>query len=280
MSKHQVSLSFLLLACLTCGALPAGEPKEVVLVGKDLAAWRAPTGEWMIVGEAGMDTADRKRLVTKPGAGVMVNGPNGRTSNLLSRIEHGDVEAHVEFMVPAGLQLGRLLPGPLRGADTRQLGRREAGLRRLRRGSTPDTTPKSAPPSTATRRASTPAGRPARWQTFDVIFRAPRFNAQGEKVANAPIREDRAQRDRGPPRRRVDRLHPVGHLQRREAAGPADAPGRPRPGRVSEHPAAAALGRLGLASEPRGSSPRLARAGMNPAARLAVCPGPLRRDST
>ena len=40
-----------------------------------------------------------------------VNGPDGQTSNILSRLEHGDVELHVEFMVPKGSNSGVYLQG-------------------------------------------------------------------------------------------------------------------------------------------------------------------------
>jgi len=85
------------------GPITAGDQEQVVdLSAKDLTGWREPHGQWAIVGEAVMDPQEPKRLAVKPGTGVLYNGPQGRTVNLLSVAEHGDVIAHIEFMVPKG----------------------------------------------------------------------------------------------------------------------------------------------------------------------------------
>ena len=76
--------------------------KEYFLVGEDFSAWRGNTGQWEIVGDTFMNPENENLLSSKPGAGVIVNGPTGRTRNLLSKAEFGDVKAHIEFMVPKG----------------------------------------------------------------------------------------------------------------------------------------------------------------------------------
>lgn len=165
------------------GARAADPPGErVELIGKDLSRWRGDTGQWAIVGEAGLDGADPKKLATKPGQGVLVNGPAGRTHNLLSKIEHGDCEAHIEFMVPRGSNSGVYFQGryeiqvldsfgvkdPTFG-DCGGIYQRWANNRGFE-GRAPDKNASKAP---------------GQWQTFDVVFRAPRFDAQGKKTANA-----------------------------------------------------------------------------------------------
>ena len=94
-----------------CRAAELKKAEKVLLVGKDLSAWSGDTGEWKVVGEVKMDRADNRRFVTSPGTGVLVNGPTGRTRNLLSKHEHGDVEAHIEFVVPKGSNSGVYLQG-------------------------------------------------------------------------------------------------------------------------------------------------------------------------
>ena len=84
----------------------AGETETVELVGKDLNLWRAPHGDWQVVGSVRAGGAEDRLLVGQPGEGIMLNGPQGRTSNILSQLEHGDVQAHVEFMVPKGSNSG------------------------------------------------------------------------------------------------------------------------------------------------------------------------------
>jgi len=168
----------LLLVSVTAAA----ETEKISLVGKDLSAWRGDTGDWMIAGEAKIDPADSKRLIAEPGAGVAVNGKTGRTRNLLSRHEHGDVEAHVEFMVPAGSNSGVYFQGRYEVQILDSWGVKEpkhgdCGGIYQRWGR--DGGFEGHPPRV---NASRPPGQ---WQTFDVIFHAPRFDADGKKTANA-----------------------------------------------------------------------------------------------
>ena len=68
--------------------------------GAGLKGWRAPVGDWQQARAVSSDSANGKRFSIEPGEGVFVNGAKGTTKNLLSEFEHGDVEAHIEFMVP------------------------------------------------------------------------------------------------------------------------------------------------------------------------------------
>jgi len=169
------------LALLTI-ALAGESQKEVALVADKLSAWRQSTGQWAICGEATADPADPKRIATKAGLGVVVNGPNGRTSNLLSKLEHGDVEAHVEFMVPQGSNSGVYFQGRYEvqildswGVEHPKHGDCGGIYQRWKDGRGFE----GHPPK---ENASRPPGQ---WQTFDVVFRAPRFDVEGNKTANA-----------------------------------------------------------------------------------------------
>ncbi|MHC4178229.1 MAG: 3-keto-disaccharide hydrolase [Planctomycetota bacterium] len=169
---------------LLAAAATAAEPKKISLVGKELSAWRGEIGDWRIVGEVKMDPANNRQLATRPGVGVAVNGPKGRTRNLLSKREHGDVEAHVEFMVPVGSNSGVYFQGRYEiqvldswGVKKEKLKHGDCGgiYQRWEKGKGFE----GHPPRI---NASRPPGQ---WQTFDVVFRAPRFDAAGKKVANA-----------------------------------------------------------------------------------------------
>ena len=98
---------FLLFCCTSLGLHADSEWISL----DTIEAWRGNTGDWMFVGDAMLNPDDPARLVTKPGSGVMVNGPTGRTSNLISEAEFGDVDAHVEFMVPKGSNSGVYFQG-------------------------------------------------------------------------------------------------------------------------------------------------------------------------
>ncbi len=160
----------------------ADEAKKTCLTGKDLSAFAGDTGDWEVVGEVKMDPADNRRFVTSPGTGVTVNGPNGRTRNLLSKLQHGDVEAHIEFVVPKGSNSGVYFQGRYEvqildswGVEHPKYGDCGGIYQRWKDGKGFE----GRPPRV---NASRPPGE---WQTFDCVFRAPRFDAQGKKIANA-----------------------------------------------------------------------------------------------
>ena len=113
MLQYQVRtlLGFASIVLSLAAAAVAAEPEKVSLVGKDLSTWRGKAGDWQIVGEVKQDAANPALLAVAPGGGVLYNGPKGRTVNIFSKAEHGDCEAHVEFMVPKGSNSGVYFQG-------------------------------------------------------------------------------------------------------------------------------------------------------------------------
>src|SRR5207249_2194342 len=88
-------------------AAGAGDEGWVELIGEHgLDAWRTPTGGWLVAADARPDPKKPTLLVAEPGTGVLVNGPAGKTTNLVSRQDFGDLEAHVEFLIPKGSNSG------------------------------------------------------------------------------------------------------------------------------------------------------------------------------
>ena len=164
------------------GQAPGAQEQIVDLSAGNLDGWREPHGEWAIVGEALMDPQDPQRLAVKPGKGVLYNGPKGRTSNLLSTAEHGDVIAHIEFMVPKGSNSGVYFQGRyeiqvLDSWGVEKPAYSDCGGIYQRWG--PQGGYEGHPPRVNASRA------PGEWQSFDVIFRAPRFDENGKKIENA-----------------------------------------------------------------------------------------------
>lgn len=151
--------------------------------GVDLAGWRRPTGDWTAVAAAEMDAGDRRKLRWIDGDGVLVNGRAGKTFNLLSAMEHRDVDVTVEFLLPEGSNSGVYLQGRYEvqifdswgnydltfadcGGIYEGVGVEGKGFE----GREPRVN------------ASLPPGR---WQRFDIVFRAPRFDGAGRKTENA-----------------------------------------------------------------------------------------------
>jgi hypothetical protein len=131
---------------------------------------------------------DRKRekfLAVKPGTGVMVNGPKGKAKDIFSKDQFGDVKAHVEFMVSKGSNSGvyfqeRYEIQVLDSWGVKKPTYSDCGgiYQRWDEQRTPKGYQGKAPRVNASL-------APGKWQSFDVVFRAPRFDKNGEKTSNA-----------------------------------------------------------------------------------------------
>lgn len=185
-SRDQRNRVILLLFVLGLSLGINANAETVSLVGGDLSAWRSSTGQWRVVGETFMNPANEKMLDTRPGTGTIVNGPTGKTSNLLSKAEFGDVKAHIEFMVSKDSNSGVYFMGryEIQVFDSWQKESEYAGIEcgGIYQRWDNNRTPKGFEGHSPRINASRPPGQ---WQTFDVIFRAPRFDDAGRKVANA-----------------------------------------------------------------------------------------------
>jgi len=160
-------------------------PTKVKLIGSDFWSGRGGGGDWQVAGEVFMQAENPKLLASKPGTGMIVNGPTGRTKNLLSKQEHGDVRAHVEFMVPQGSNSGVYFQGRYEIQVFDSWGVAEpkhsdcGGIYQRWDNKRKPQGYEGRPPRV---NASRPPGM---WQSYDVIFRAPRFDAKGKKIAHA-----------------------------------------------------------------------------------------------
>ena len=149
--------------------------------GKALVAWEAADG-WSEVGSVRQDPADPAKLVTEPGTGVVVS--QGAGQYLLTKERFGDVAVHVEFLIPRHSNSGVYFLGSHEvqvydsfGVAKDQYPGIECG------GIYPEWV------DNANVRGHSPAVNaskpPGEWQSFDVVYRAPRFDAAGKKTANA-----------------------------------------------------------------------------------------------
>ena len=172
--------------CTAFASNAAAQAKGAVhLVGDDFAAWRGDTGEWEIVGDTFCDPDDEKKLAWKDGTGAVVNGPKGHTEHLVSTQEFGDVVAHVEFMVPKESNSGVYFQGryEVQVLDSWGVEKPEhsdcGGIYQRWDDNRDPKGFEGHPPRVNAARA------PGEWQSFDVVFRAPRFDDQGRKTALA-----------------------------------------------------------------------------------------------
>jgi hypothetical protein len=165
----------------------ADESGWIDLIGeKPLEAWEGSTDEWLIAGDAEPDAKNPRRLVAKEGQGVLVNGKKGNARNLISKRKFGDIEAHVEFLIPKGSNSGVKFEGLYEIQIFDSWGVKEptasdcGGIYpRAELKPTYRHIDKGIPPR------SNACRRPGEWQKLDVIFQPPRFDDTGKKIRNA-----------------------------------------------------------------------------------------------
>jgi hypothetical protein len=173
---------------LALAVVSAGGAQELesLFNGKDLAGWREPHGAWTVARAVSVAPGDPEKFALTPGGGVFANGPAGKTVDLITAHEFGDVELHVEFCIPKHSNSGVYLMGRYEvqvydsfGVEKDQYPGIECGgiyPRWINEKNVDGHSPKV--------NASRPPGQ---WQTFDITFRAPRFDASGKKTADARL---------------------------------------------------------------------------------------------
>ena len=171
-------ISLLIAVSLLChqAACRAGD----LFNGKDLTGWRKPIGEWMAAKDVAMDSSDPEKFKLTPGEGMLANGSKGKTVNLATQAEFGDIEAHIEFWIPNHSNSGVYVMGryeiQIYDGETKYPGQECGGIYGRAMG---EQTVEGHSPLVNTSKA------PGEWQSFDITFRAPRFDAAGKKIANA-----------------------------------------------------------------------------------------------
>jgi hypothetical protein len=158
------------------------DAKVVLFNGKDLSGWklRNPqlTKTWRVVSEVKLDQANSKMLmgVGEGGAAdaAMFRGPIDHGSDIMTEKEFGDCEMHIELMVPKDSNSGIYLMGQYEIQVLDSFGRPD---NQLNMGDCGAIYSARVPTINASK-------APGEWQTFDIVFRAPRFDAAGKKTDN------------------------------------------------------------------------------------------------
>jgi hypothetical protein len=164
---------------------PAAPEGHSLFNGKDLTGWTLRPGadpkksKWTVAGGVRLKDGMTNRLDGEAGSGVLLNGGDGRGVDLLTEAPHGDCELHVEFVVPKGSNSGVYFQGQYEVQILDSYGKEDAKLTYQDCGGIYNT---AAPRKNASK-------APGEWQTYDVVFQAPRFGADGKKTANAKFRK-------------------------------------------------------------------------------------------
>lgn len=159
-----------------------------LLNGRDLSGWHGDgpgRNDWFTTTGIRWERLlgpTRLSALPAPG-GTILNGPQGRTVNLVTAQSFGDVELYLEFMIGKGGNSGVYLHGlyevqifdsfgsvePMKTSDGGAIYHRWIENKGV--GG-------SAPSRNASR-------RPGEWQSYQIWFRAPRFDSSGKKAENA-----------------------------------------------------------------------------------------------
>ncbi|MCK0156460.1 DUF1080 domain-containing protein [Cellulophaga sp. F20128] len=146
---------------------------------------------WQIVEDAYVDRKKDKSLSGTPGTGVLINLPTPNSKDhLFTAFEHGDIEVEVDVMMPVNSNSGLYFQGRYEiqlfdswgvlnptAADMGGIYQRWDNERAEEKGYEGH-----APHLNA-------AKAPGLWQHFRIVFHAPKFNPEGEKIKNAVFKE-------------------------------------------------------------------------------------------
>jgi hypothetical protein len=149
--------------------------------------WVAEPGHtWIGAAEVELDPSDDRGLWAKRGSGNLASTGDGRTADLFSRADLGSCELYLEFLIPAESRSGVYLLGQYEieladsyGVADDELDDEVCGAISARRDPATKELFDGHPPLT---NAALPASE---WQVLELTFRAPRFDDEGRKIANA-----------------------------------------------------------------------------------------------
>ena len=150
-----------------------------------LSDFRNPVGNWQVVGDA-VGTPNGTTLTPKTGKGVLFCNPKPN-GDLVSNLEHGDLDLSLDFMVPKGSNSGIYLQGryEIQVFDswgvTNPKPSDAGGIYERwdeKRGKGTEGYEGHAPRLNAEK-------APGLWNHVDITFIAPRFDASGKKISNA-----------------------------------------------------------------------------------------------
>jgi hypothetical protein len=173
--------------------LPAADPggwEELLPAAGGTDVWRKVDARWVRAADAALDPQRPTRIKPAGGPGaVWINGETGRLPDLVTKKAYTDVDVHVEFLLGknsnSGIKFHAVYEiqlrdtagnkGKLSGDDCGGIYPMAIdyfGYQHIDDG---------VPPRV---NAARPAGE---WQTLDVTFRSPQFDAAGKRTAKAEV---------------------------------------------------------------------------------------------
>lgn len=180
MSKKRILLQWLFILCLAGPIVGQAQQKE-------FDAFVQPVGAWITAANVHMDPSNPEVLRFESGRDCLVNGANGSAKYLVTKKEYQDIECHIEFMLPKGSNSGIYVQCRYEIQLFDSWGATDltfydcGGIQNRWDESRPEGEKgfDGFPPMVNACKA------PGEWQSLDIVFRAPKFNAKGAKIKNA-----------------------------------------------------------------------------------------------
>jgi len=154
---------------------------------KSFSDFKQPVGDWLQASQVKVDSMNNKVLSYQPGIDCFVNGATGRSKYLVTKDAYGDMELHLEFMLPKGSNSGIYVQSRYEIQLFDSWGATNltyydcGGIQQRWDSSKPEG--ENGFEGYAPRLNACKA--PGTWQALDVIFKAARFNSEGKKIKNA-----------------------------------------------------------------------------------------------
>lgn len=169
--------------------LPAFSIAQSRMDLNNLEAFKNPAGNWSIIGNAHADLTKRNKLITSPGTGILLTTAGKKATDLYTQEEFGDIDLELNYMMAAGGNSGIYLQSRYEfqlsdnWGDNQVSQQGNGGIYPRWNDSAPEG--QQGYEGHAPRTNVTKA--PGTWQHLKISFRAPRFDAKGNKTANAKI---------------------------------------------------------------------------------------------
>jgi hypothetical protein len=157
----------------------------------DLSFFQKAGTSWRIAGDVRGDLSQKGLLTSTPGTGMLVNNTdfNNTGADLISNVEHGDMDLELDYMMALGSNSGIYMQGryEVQLFDSWGVINAKAsdngGIYERWNDSKPEGQRgyEGHPPRQNASRA------PGLWQHMKISFQAPRFDKAGQKIENAKI---------------------------------------------------------------------------------------------
>lgn len=157
---------------------------------QNMSAFKPVAANWQIVGDATADLNKDEILKPLPGAGVLLNVPDAKNrDNIVSILEHGDIDLDLDFMMARHSNSGIYLQGRYEVQLFDSWGNLHPSFSDC--GGIYERWNDDLPEGKKGYQGYAPrvnvARAPGLWQHLHISFLAPRFDAGGKKIANAKI---------------------------------------------------------------------------------------------